>query len=215
MTLERAARLTALGFEWEPYDAEWEAQFARLAAYKAARGDCNVLQRWAEDPRLATWVNTQRTGKKKLDRGDLSSRMTTERVARLTALGFVWNLGYKGDSPREAAWEAKLARLAAYKAAHGDCNVPHRWAEDPRLGKWVINQRMNKRKADRGEPSEGMTVARAARLEALGFVWEPPRVLSSELWSKDEDDLLRTKVAEHGGANWKVRASYSCTSTQS
>ena len=31
---------------------------------------------------------------------------------------------------------------------------------------------------------------------------------NSELWSKDEDDLLRTKVAEHGGANWMVRASW-------
>jgi hypothetical protein len=25
---------------------------------------------------------------------------------------------------------------------------------------------------DRGEPSQGMTVARAAKLEALDFVWE-------------------------------------------
>jgi hypothetical protein len=33
-----------------------------------------------------------------------------------------------------AAWEAQLARLAAYKAEHGDCNVPQRWAEDPQLG---------------------------------------------------------------------------------
>jgi hypothetical protein len=28
---------------------------------------------------------------------------------------------------------------------------------------------------------------------------------NSEFWSKDEDDLLRTTVAEHGGANWKVQ----------
>jgi hypothetical protein len=32
---------------------------------------------------------------------------------------------------------------------------------------------------------------------------------NSEFWSKDEDDLLRTTVAGHGGANWKVRVSYS------
>ena len=35
------------------------------------------------------------------------------------------------------AWEAQLARLAAYKEAHGDCNVPKSWAEDPPLGRWV------------------------------------------------------------------------------
>ena len=36
----------------------------------------------------------------------------------LMALGFVW-------APHKAAWEVQLARLAAYKAAHGDCSVPH------------------------------------------------------------------------------------------
>ena len=73
------------------------------------------------------------------------------------------------------AWEAQLARLAAYKAARGDCNVPNRWAEDPRLGTWVNTQRKGKRKMDRGEPSEGMTAARVAGLTALGFEWDRGR----------------------------------------
>ena len=30
---------------------------------------------------------------------------------------------------------------------------------------------VRKKKLDRGEPSKGMTAARAARLTALGFVW--------------------------------------------
>jgi hypothetical protein len=67
-------------------------------------------------------------------------------------------------------WEAQLARLAAYKAEHGDCNVPHGWAY-PRLGRWVATQRQGKKALDRGEASDGMTAARAARLTALGFVW--------------------------------------------
>jgi hypothetical protein len=92
--------------------------------------------------------------------------MTAERAARLTALGFAWG-------PNEVEWEAQLARLAAYKAAHGDCSVPQRWAEDPRLGSWVSTQRRLKRKLDRVEPSEGMTAERAARLTALGFAWDP------------------------------------------
>jgi hypothetical protein len=33
-------------------------------------------------------------------------------------------------------------------------------------------QRKRKRKLDRGEPSEGMTAERAAKLEALDFAWE-------------------------------------------
>ena len=71
----------------------------------------------------------------------------------------------------DAAWEEKLVRLEAYKAVHGDCNVPLRWADDKQLGKWVNMQRVGKRKLDRSEPSQGMTAERAARLTALGFVW--------------------------------------------
>ena len=47
--------------------------------------------------------------------------MTAERVAKLTVLGLVWDA-------HELEWEAKLARLASYKAVHGDCNVPRDWA---------------------------------------------------------------------------------------
>jgi hypothetical protein len=151
----------------------WEMQLARLAAYKAARGDCNVPQGWAKDPgrALGSWVNDQRNYKKKLDRGEPSCGMTAERAAKLEALGFVWEVSI-GRGSDEAAWEAQLARLAAHNAVHGDCKVPQGWAEDPGLGRWVNRQRVYKKKLDRGEPSHGMTVARAAKLEALGFAWK-------------------------------------------
>ena len=155
------------------HDSGFEAQLARLAAYKAAHGDCNVPQRWAEDPQLGKWVSDQRNYKRKLDRDEINPRMTAERAARLTALGFAWDPPNTSGIPKVAGWEAQLARLAAYKAAHGDCSVPQRWAEDPRLARWVKKQREGKRKLDRGEPSEWMTAERAARLTALGFAWNP------------------------------------------
>jgi hypothetical protein len=85
--------------------------------------------------------------------------------------GAVDTVNRSSRGPREAAWEAQLARLTAYTAAHGDCSVPVRWAEDPRLATWVHTQRQLKRRLDRGEVSGGMTAARVAKLEALGFVW--------------------------------------------
>ena len=48
-------------------------------------------------------------------------------------------------------WEAQLARLAVYKAVHGDCNVQQSCAEDKQLGHWVHNQRYYKKALDRGE----------------------------------------------------------------
>jgi hypothetical protein len=165
MTVERAARLTALGFAWEVVEPAWEAQLARLAAYKAAHGDCKVPWGWTEDPRLSVWVVMQRVRKKKLDRGEPSHGVTAERAARLTALGFVWQAANVDDT----GWEVQLARLAAYKAAHGDCSVPSRWADDQQLASWVNNQRARKKKLDRGESSPGITAERAAKLTALGF----------------------------------------------
>jgi hypothetical protein len=186
MTAERAARLTALGFVWDslfacsdlgpaglcPRDAAWEAQLARLAAYKADHGDCSVPGGWAKNPQLATWVQNQRRRKRKLERGEPSPGITAERVARLTALGLVWDLPTT-NRPKEAEWEAQLARLVAYKAEHGHCNVLQPCAEDPRLGRWVAAQRVGKRKLDHNEPaSDGMSAERAARLTALGFTWD-------------------------------------------
>ena len=43
------------------------------------------------------------------------------------------------------------------------------------LSAWVMRQRVNKKKLDRGEPSchsARITAERAVRLEALGFVWD-------------------------------------------
>ena len=95
-----------------------------------------------------------------------------------TAAKLVGKLNPKYD----AAWEAQLARLAAYNAAHGDCSVPKFWATDPGLGTWVSKQRTLKGRLDRGEPSEGMTAERAARLTALGLVWN---LVGTELGRQD------------------------------
>ena len=152
-------------------DAQWEARLAQLEAYMRTHGDCNVPQAWAEAPGLLNWVYHQRKLKKKLDRGDPSQGMGAARAAKLDALGFAW----EGSKTDDAGWQAQLAKLKQYKRRHGDCNVPKGWAEDPPLGSWVNKQRKGKLKLDRGEPSLGMTAARAAQLDKLGFNWSPPK----------------------------------------
>ena len=155
-------------------DASWEAQLAKVEVYKRRHGDCNVPQGWAEDPLLASWVGSQRVYKRKLDRGEPGEGMTAARAAKLEALGFAWELSAAAHGGRDdAGWEGWLAKLKAYKQEHGDCNVQQGWAEDPPLGRWVDRQRQFKKALDRGKPSKGMTAARAAKLEALGFNWAP------------------------------------------
>jgi hypothetical protein len=159
-------------------EAGWGAQLVRLAAYKAEHGNCNVPKRWAEDPRLGKWVDKQRVRKRQLDHGEPTQGMTVERAARLTALGLVWELGHKGNGnkPYNKEWDAQLKRLAAYKAARGNCNVPCGWAEDPRLANWVNTQRMCKRKADRAmrvQPPGGARRAALFTLLLRGVVRQP------------------------------------------
>ena len=193
MAAARAAKLEALGFAWElsaaairkqhskgnaggKYNAGWEAQSAKLKAYKRKHGDCNVPQAWAEDPPFGRWVGTQRKFKRALDRGEPSLGMTAARAAKLDALGFAWELSAKYRKRDDAGWEGWLAKLKAYKQQHGDCNVPQGWTEDKPLGQWVSRQRHGKKALDRAEPySKGMTAARAAKLEALAFAWAPSR----------------------------------------
>ncbi len=81
------------------------------------------------------------------------ARQVGARLARLEALGFDWDQS-------ATAWETMFSELVRYKEAHGDCNVPALWSENPQLGSWVSTQRSKKDKIAEG---------RLARLEALGF----------------------------------------------
>ena len=47
--------------------------------------------RYAENPQLGTWVNTQRTQYKKFQQDPSTSQMTQERIERLESIAFEWN----------------------------------------------------------------------------------------------------------------------------
>jgi hypothetical protein len=173
---------------WKKH-ADWERHLVNLTAYKRRHGDCNVTQRWAEDPRLGRWVMTQRRRKKARDRGDPNPHITAARVAKLDALGFAWErLAAEISSREDADWERHLANLTAYKRRHGDCNVTQTWAEDPALGRWVMTQRRRKKALDRGDPHPYFTAARVAKLDALGFAWELSAGARSKQLSKGNRD---------------------------
>jgi hypothetical protein len=117
--------------------------------------------------------------------------MTAARAAKLEALGLAYERsaaaiqkwknkkskasGAEADRPkmgnRDAVWEAQLAKLKEHQRKHGGCSVTQDRAEDSTLARWTMKQRTLKKTVDRGEPSEGMTAARAAKLDALGFAW--------------------------------------------
>jgi superfamily II DNA or RNA helicase len=147
---ERKARLDALGFVWDEREAGWEEGFSYLKAYKEREGHCRVPAKYKtpDGYRLGNWVSVQRLSQDKL---------TSERKARLDALGFDWD-------PHDTAWEEGFSYLKAYKERKGHCRVPQAHKENGfRLGQWVSVQRQTK---------DALSAERRQRLDELGFVWD-------------------------------------------
>ena len=173
ITAERLVKLEALGFEWATKyvadEAGWEAMLARLAAFKAEHGHCWVSQNYPTDPQLGRWSGPNESARRA---GDPNPQTTAGRVAKLEALGFEWS-PHLTPMRRldEASWEAMRDRLTAFKAEHGHCRVPGMHPADPKLGRWVNQQRQRKKKLAGAHPSPMITVERVAKLEALGFEW--------------------------------------------
>jgi superfamily II DNA or RNA helicase len=86
---ERSDRLEAEGFFWSGEEARWETGYLQLVAYKAVEGHCNVPHRHQTKDgfSLGVWVSQQRQAQKQ-EQGKLSA----ERIQRLEAIGFVWDL---------------------------------------------------------------------------------------------------------------------------
>lgn len=84
-------RLDKLGFVWSPTDVVWNEMFARLVAYRAKNGTCDVPSQLPDDPHLANWVANQRHRKK-------MGTLLPERAKRLDQVGFVWAVYGKGKT---------------------------------------------------------------------------------------------------------------------
>ncbi|MEO5339859.1 MAG: Helicase associated domain protein [Magnetococcus sp. MYC-9] len=147
---ERIERLNDLGFFWDPLEVQWYEMFLALVRYREQHGCC-VIRRGAGDPRLASWVATQRQAR-------LHGHLSQLRIDRLDELGFLWD-------QKEVVLEEMLIELQLFKQQHGHCNVPVPWPQHPALGLWVQFQRQEYKKGH-------LDPRRIERLDALGFVWE-------------------------------------------
>jgi hypothetical protein len=193
MTTFRTRKLKSLGFEWGIRAVAWDDCLSELAEYRKIHGHCNVPRKYGENAKLATWVAKQRTNYR-LHLEGKTSHMTTVRIQELESLGFEW------DS-QGAAWEDRLSELAVYRKIYGNCNVPHSYSENTKLGKWVANQRCQYRLQLEGKTSH-MTTYRIQELESLCFEWDSYGVL----WEVRLSELADYRK-EHGHCNVPQRYS--------
>jgi hypothetical protein len=150
LSAESKARLDALGFDWDPIGTEWENGFEHLQAYADEFKHCLVPAQYKalDGYRLGQWVQVGR-----------SQKLSDDRKARLDALGFDWD-------PIATQWEEAFEHLTAYVKERQECRVPvqYRSPDGYRLGTWVFKQR---------QKQDNLSSDRKARLDALGFDWDP------------------------------------------
>jgi hypothetical protein len=150
-------RLDQLGFVWaarlERSQRIWDQYFKQLAEFQKLHGHCHVPVRYPPNFSLGRWVTAQRSAQDSL---------APACKRRLDALGFDWTR--RQSSPAQE-WEEWFDALAAFKRRFGHCNVPYRWDENPRLGRWVTNQRYDLKSLTRSQ--------RKLKLDSLDFDWDP------------------------------------------
>ena len=117
----------------------WEERLAQLQAYKDEHGHLEIPIRYKPNPSLGKFVHNTREQYKVYLRlqqqqqqpqdavaGATTSKpkkcpLTSERVAQLEALGFVFSAGR--TEQQEQGWQSRLQQLKEYKEEHGDCFV--------------------------------------------------------------------------------------------
>lgn len=120
-------------------DDAWQEMFARLRAFKAQHGhlSVSVMKIMGGQPnphrQLGVWFSNQRVAER-------SGTLMAQRKEALVRLGVSFE-------PQKDLWQEMLARLEAFKAQHGHCDVstmkivagqPN---PDCQLGKWCSTQR--------------------------------------------------------------------------
>jgi superfamily II DNA or RNA helicase len=155
LSLQRIRRLDSLDFSWDPMTERWDEAYNELQKFFKREGHSRVHGSLVVGRiKLGTWVKSQRAYK------DI---LSPERVKRLNNLAFSWD-------PVAEQWEKAFSLLKRFHKTHGHCRVPAGLKIDGiNLGTWVNGQRTLKSQ---------LSSDRLAKLESLGFSWDPTK----ELW---------------------------------
>ena len=176
LTQERIEILNSIGFTWSllqcSNDKRWEANFKKLLQFRERHGHCNAPQ----STPLGKWVQMQRDQYRELEirksgqdtRTRTRPMITQDRLERLNEVGFQWRVAVQA-----VGWDSRYEELVEYKRLHGNCNVPQGYKPNVPLGRWVMKQRVQYHKLQRGQKSQ-MKEDRVQKLEALGFQWVGP-----------------------------------------
>lgn len=93
VTPEHIALLDAIGMQWDAREAKWAGAFRRAEEYCAAHGNLLVPVNYKTEDGfcLGDWVRRMRE-----NYACAEKKLTSERIAKLEALGMVWTVPQEG-----------------------------------------------------------------------------------------------------------------------
>ncbi|MDE7211294.1 MAG: helicase associated domain-containing protein, partial [Lachnospiraceae bacterium] len=218
LNAEKIAALDALGMVWDDADYVWEQHFAAAERYYRAHGDLEVASYYVDVDGflLGKWIIKQRRlwkekrgmaelpdtkGGHRYSEGKSKNTLTEEQIARLSAIGMLW----QGRS--HTLWEKSYAAACEYYREHGNLEVPATFvtADGCRLGRWIRGQRnayqnaVQEHELPKGSRKKTraqiLDAERIKRLEQIGMVWE-----SEDSW-EHRFALANKYYREHGNLN--------------
>lgn len=219
----RVDALNNLGFVWNVFDHQWNANFEALKQYHAENKTFDVPKR--ENSKLASFVLTMRNAMTKKREGIVQKEMTLteERVNKLNSIHFTWELQRK---PRKRInpgvniqndYDQLYQLLVSFKEEYGHVKVSKMLSEwikgesEPsnreyrRLSTFVGAIKKEHDAYLEGKPTV-LNEERVQQLTALGIKWKKPASEPRKNTREKEDDPNRerrkrrnTDDAEEGG----------------
>ena len=162
---DRWRRLRALGLAWKTgpsLDPRWERSLKKLLEFRRRFGHCQVPSGWAEDVNLGRWVVKTRGL-------HTAGRLSSEKVRRLNAAGFVWDARGTRQRAHDEVWTGWLAKLHSFHKRHGHWRVPTDQRRWHRLRVWMDNQRIS-------YPRGWLSAERIRLLKGIKFPFVSDRV---------------------------------------
>ncbi|MDD4495654.1 MAG: Helicase associated domain protein, partial [Eubacteriales bacterium] len=148
--------------------ASWDLMYQCACAYYKLFGNLEVPHKYKtpEGYSLGSWIHTQR----KVRAGEQYGNLDESRIAKLDAIGMVW------DSYRDLSWERNYAEAKKYFTKHGDLNTNVNDVTESgfRIGQWICNLRTWRKSGIQGA---FLTNKRIRLLDELHMIWDQPDYL--------------------------------------
>lgn len=160
---DRRAELDAIGFVWDPAEANWQRVLGALQVFHGATGHCRVPYNHitADGIRLYTRVCEIRHSQAH------HVNDHPDRRQALDAIGFEWSPRRRHKASREEDWQRLVEALRDFHGQTGHCRVPKTYASASgfHLGA-AISKIRSRDSYVKDRPDRRQT------LDAMGFIWD-------------------------------------------